>query len=907
MRPIRLTMSAFGSYAKETTIDFTRIKNGLFLIAGDTGAGKTTIFDAICFALFDQTSGGKREAADMRSQYAEPDTPTFVEFTFAYGEDVYHIKRNPRYERASKRKDKDGNVKTTVEQPSVELTMPDGQLFRGKVKETNEKLVEILGVDADQFTQISMLAQGEFMKLLQAPSNKRKEIFGRIFNTRIYWQLQEELKKKAKQSYTEVEDNRKYIEQELKNIKGQTEPFLFQETATEELLETIKTLVQEGKQQEKEAKDAVKQKEKLLEERNARLSAGMEINRAFKQLHLAYEEQKQLSEEEEQQKENEKVLAWAQKAALVSVEEEKLTTMSLSLEAVQKKQKAVSEELSLTKEQETELETQKEKALQRQKEEEPKLLEVLIRSKDTIPLYEQASIGRKTLQEQEKQVAILAKKVEEEEKSKTEKQEALLLLHQKVTESLTDYQKANDTFIAEQAGILASKLEENMPCPVCGSLTHPKKAELSHEAISEAEVNRKKQEWMTFEEKEKQLTRMLQSIQAEIEEHTRKLQEARVSFEQEKQEQKSREEKLLFPTKEAAEKEIADLEKKREELQIKSAKAEKEWLSAKEKMKMLAGEEKSLAEQEKQAKEEYEKVQKIFVQVKEKQGFLSEEAYQSAKRNPKQIEALTKMQQEFHDRKLRNEEARKQLEKQTKNREEIDVVSLNAEIKALETEKKTCDAQYKDCYSQNRRNEEALQTISALLSKRSALVQNFMLYSNLDKTANGNLAGTAKMDFQTYMQRQYLEKMIQEANRRLVKMTSNQFILQCRDLDRLGTQGAVGLDLDVYSLVNDKTRDVKTLSGGESFMAALAMALGMADVMQNAAGKIKLDTMFVDEGFGSLDDEARREAMHILTELAGDRRLVGIISHVSELKEQIDQKLMVEKTDRGSVAYWSEN
>lgn len=180
------------------------------------------------------------------------------------------------------------------------------------------------------------------------------------------------------------------------------------------------------------------------------------------------------------------------------------------------------------------------------------------------------------------------------------------------------------------------------------------------------------------------------------------------------------------------------------------------------------------------------------------------------------------------------------------------------------------------------------------------------LYSNLDKTANGNLSGSAKLDFQTYIQRKYFETIVREANKRLVKMSGNQFILQCRSLDKLGSQGAVGLDLDVYSLVNDKTRDVKTLSGGESFMAALSMALGMADVIQNTAGKVRMDTMFVDEGFGSLDDESREEAIKILNELAGDRRLVGIISHVTELKEQIDRKLVVAKDEKGSKVYWAE-
>ena len=173
MKPIKLVMSAFGSYAGEATVDFGMDAHGIFLITGDTGAGKTTIFDAICYALYDRTSGGAREGSDMRSQYASPDVATFVEFTFSYGGQIYRIHRNPKYTRISKRRDKDGNYKETTEQPGVELILPDGSAFVGKLRETNDKIIEIIGLDADQFTQIAMIAQGEFMRLLQAPSNKR--------------------------------------------------------------------------------------------------------------------------------------------------------------------------------------------------------------------------------------------------------------------------------------------------------------------------------------------------------------------------------------------------------------------------------------------------------------------------------------------------------------------------------------------------------------------------------------------------------------------------------------------------------------------------------------------------------------------------------------------------------------
>ena len=203
------------------------------------------------------------------------------------------------------------------------------------------------------------------------------------------------------------------------------------------------------------------------------------------------------------------------------------------------------------------------------------------------------------------------------------------------------------------------------------------------------------------------------------------------------------------------------------------------------------------------------------------------------------------------------------------------------------------------------KNTSAFEQIKQLFIRRRELIQQYEIISKLDKTANGNVAGAVKMDFQTFIQRQYFKKIILEANKRLLRMTNQQFILKCKDIEDIGTQGAAGLDLNVYSLVTDSVRDVKTLSGGESFMAALAMALGMSDIISASVGKIQMETMFVDEGFGSLDEESRNQAITILQELAGNNRLIGIISHVSELKEQIENKLIVRKTDKGSAISWS--
>ena len=223
MRPRRLKMSAFGSYAGETEIDFTRVRQGVFLITGDTGAGKTTIFDGITYALYGQTSGGRRDGAMMRSQYAPVGTKTFVELEFENRGEIYRIIRNPEYERESKRKNKEGEYTLTKEKAGVALYLPDGSLYRGNKQETNGKVVEILGVDVRQFTQIAMIAQGDFLKLLLAKSDERKEIFSRIFDTKIFWSVQEELRSRAKQLYGDLEDNKKACLREMGELKGDSD------------------------------------------------------------------------------------------------------------------------------------------------------------------------------------------------------------------------------------------------------------------------------------------------------------------------------------------------------------------------------------------------------------------------------------------------------------------------------------------------------------------------------------------------------------------------------------------------------------------------------------------------------------------------------------------------------------
>ena len=911
MKPQKLIMSAFGSYAEEVVIDFSKNNHGIFLITGDTGAGKTTIFDAICYALYDRTSGGARESSDMRSQYAGAETPTFVEYTFTYGADTYVIKRNPKYSRLSKRKDKNGDYKETVEQPGVELTMPGGRVFPGKLKETNEKIMEIIGLDAEQFTQIAMIAQGEFMKLLQASSNKRKEIFAKIFDTKIYWQLQDELRKKTKSIYGELEDNRKYCEQELGSIRPfpgmqeEMEAFSFQEHDLEELLERLYALLTAGKANESEQKVRLEEGQQQIEAKNNALIEARQINALWEQLEQAVIEQKKLEAVKGEMQVKEKQLEMAKKATIVKLEEEKYQAVKKASQESEKRLRSYQDMLLELVSSIKILEEKKENAQRLRQEKEPEYQQQMLRIEESLPFYEQAQELEKQHKKLEWELVAMETAVTEKQEQLGRTQQELLQKHERAGQALNNYQQANDAFIKEQAGIMAAALQENMPCPVCGSTSHPNKAKLSDSAVTQQQVNEAKKIWQKEEEEEhlcsEKVTRLRDELETMKQEHLAK----NGSVESIKAQYEQLQKKLTFATKQEAEKTAQDLKRNLQKLQNQAKQAEEEWQRTSQEKAAVSGKIGVEAEQKKRFVQEEAELSEMFKRTLGEQGFVDIEAYQNALCSEEQKKVLEQEKATYYEKCVRNEEKVKQLELQTKNQEQRDTQLLSEELFLLQQERKQLEEGSKELYGINQRNEEAYQKLKKAFARREQLKQQYQLYSGLDKTANGNLSGTAKLDFQTFIQRRFFEMIIREANKRLIKMTSNQFILQCRSLDKLSSQGAVGLDLDVYSLINDRTRDVKTLSGGESFMAALAMALGMSDVIQNTAGRVKIETMFVDEGFGSLDDEARGEAIKILQELAGNQRLVGIISHVTELKEQIDCKLVVTKDEQGSKVAWS--
>jgi len=1048
MKPIYIKMCAFGSYAGEEVIDFTGINGGIFLITGDTGAGKTTIFDAITYALYDQTSGGKRDGVMMRSQYAKDDVRTYVEFKFQYRGETYIINRSPRQNRISRRKNKDGEYTVTTEQATVTLIMPDGQPFKGNIKETNQKIIEIIGLDANQFTQIAMIAQGDFLKLLHASSKERKEIFGKIFNTRLYWLIEEELKRRANAVYITLEDNKKAIVRELEdvqciegsNLAGQWEEMgRFSESDPEKQLNLIKEIINEAREKEGNINKSIHANRDELEYVNSKIGQARDINKLFEDLEAELKKKEELdlrSDEMELVKKRieagKKALQAEPKETLYLNKKRELAQCSQRIEDIKRwidENKDLLERLKKDKEDKEE-EYDKLSPVLVSKinnindllpkyELFDKINDELIKLKDSITRTEKERIRiNESIDKARESKENLAK---EQEKLKNLADQYTQLLHK--TEVLSerkdaiqglidliksmkiysaDYYKAvkeyedadrayelkrkkydelYHRFIEGQAGRLAAELKEGEPCPVCGSTAHPKKAAATGPTVDESTLDeaknlmdealslrQNKYEAMQKARREYEnrrnlaehegkklidasfdpcsaadadLEAMLKKCREELDMATmdmnrakeagsmyldnqnriKALEEALEAYNREKEETEkahselaisrtraetamaSLKEALVYESKNKALEELAAARDRLKEMEEARSNAVKAYQAMAEKFIKEQGNLQSEEKSHERLSEEVKAAEDAFYRELERQGFAGESEYHSALIGQEKIEELSASLQSYREAIIDNKARLDNLTAQTKGKSKIRTAELESRQAMLTEIINKLDMENKTVYGIRARNEEIYARLKILVNEREKAKENYSIISRLSDTANGKLS-KKHINFQTFIQRKYFDMILREANKRLYTMTGGQFLLKCRELEDLSGQGEVGLDLDVYSLINDQVRDVKTLSGGESFMAALSMALGMSDIIQNTAGRIHIDTMFIDEGFGSLSDDARMQAIKILNDLSGGKRLVGIISHVTELKAQIETKLVVTKDEKGSRARW---
>ena len=930
MKPLKLTMSAFGSYAGKNVIDFTGQQQGIFLITGDTGAGKTTIFDAITYALYNQTSGGERNGNMMRSQYAQPETETYVELEFLYRGQTYRVRRNPDYKITKTLKN--GKIREQKVPHSVELTLPDGTVFPEKKNATDAKIIEILGLTADQFSQIVMIAQGDFLKLLYTKSDERKMIFSKLFRTDIYWKIQENLRRKSMEMDERIQENDRAFEQEKSRIMPLPES---EELPLDELVERLRERL----------KDALKEqnfRRANVEELNKKITKYEEINKLFVSLEKIRQNGKELEARQVESKERRQQIENARKADKVLVAEQQNLRQQQAVE--QSVQAIAKMEETLTNNQEMfeTLKTQLQEVEAEQKREAADIQKKMLALEQSFPSYEALQNARSEEQQAKKVWEDLGK-TSEESFHKKEAGIAALKEQQKQQEQVVEQTKKNweqtslsasesakhyehmyEAFLKEQAGILAENLSAGCPCPVCGSTVHPDPAKLSDHAVTELEVEQAKKTraaaeekrdlaYAAFEAEKTEKQKLAQAVEKEeadfvlaqtiVKQQRKEAEQNYVSLQKIAEQIR---EKLVYPSLAEAKKQYAAMQKALEAAEQEIAKKRQKVSELAEAMNTLKGQKLAEEENQKTAKKLAVKTEKEYAKLLEKSGFVSEETYHLAILPERSRSKLEREEKEYESQCLRQQSEQKLLEKQVSGKTYTDTTELNEQLKAEKQALKEAEKTYMELHTAYENDRSVLQNCAVYLEKGKKLESEDQVIKSLSKTANGRLSGSAKIDFETYIQRQYFKQIIHEANKRLLTMSNHQFILKLKEEANTGRKTNEGLDFSVYSLVTDSERDVKTLSGGESFLAALAMALGLSDIVERSAGAIHPDMMFIDEGFGSLDAQSRQQAIEVLAELAGDSRMVGIISHVTELKEQIDRQLVVSRTDKGSRAVWTE-
>lgn len=924
MKPVTLVMSDFGSYMGRHEIDFSGLENGIFLISGNTGAGKTSIFDAVTYALYGRTSGGRRSGDMMVSHYSD-ETDSYVEFEFkirGINGGIYKIRRTPKQMRRSKRKNRNGEYSLMEIPASVSLYMPDGSEYAGKKNETDRKIAEIVGLDAEQFSQTAMLAQGDFMELLQADSASRKRIFQKIFNTGIYGKIEEELKKKSNMLYRECENKEDICIHEMKGVK------VFPESPVYDTWENLKkssentkgfldvngenmlSLLQNIKD---EYDEAIKNVESKLSELLNKLEELKERDRFYEKIKNLTAEKRVLEKDIEVQRKSlkDEIANYdAVRNEKAEFEKERNKELPVLNKRIHDMEEALKKYQELK-----EFQKKYREALNKYKSLELAVnYKMLLEKQDIIKGEKDEYISL------ENELKKILKLKDNTEKLKKNSEDALI----KFKDLYHEYQEYNSRLLMEQAGILAGNLEEGKPCPVCGSVHHPQPAKTPEYEICEELVKEKQRLSSEAEknkdEKKEKFIEANGRLEADKKVFSDKFE--RITGRNIENEDIDNPGDIILKIISDRKQELLKSEKEKEnEIRIILSSAKKEYGAYNMEIITKKKELSELTEDISKYKKDYDI---LSYKVDELKKSLPSDSYESALNEYDEIkrkadnfermmnsltERLNSSDKKISEYKGRISEGEKQLKRYDAESEKLIsgyryMYGVNMDFSFLDKEKKKLEDEKLMLYTYRNTNEKAFFNISENLNLYKGLRGKFEIVNRLYNTAGGRLSGSKKLDFETYIQRRYFKRVVDMANRRLMAMTEGQFILKCRDIERLSNKGESGLDLDVYSFITDREREVSTLSGGESFMAALAMALGMTDIVRNTTGRINIDTMFIDEGFGSLDDEARNQAVRILNSLAGDSRLIGIISHVSELKEQIERKLIVRKSDKGSFAEW---
>lgn len=956
MRPLQITLQAFGSYADLTVIDFTKTTENLFLISGNTGAGKTTIFDALVFALYGEASScqNHKEGLILQSQFRPQDgkdlKETFVSLTFEENRQHYTVRRVPRQERAKKR-----GKGVTLINASVTLTLPDGSIY--PLKETDAKLRELIGLTKEQFMQIAMIAQGEFMELLRAKSDDKKKIFRKLFHTELYDEIVREVDRRRADCNQNITDMKTQFQTvisrlclppdreeigDLQEWKQEIEDGLF--LHSEEFLTALQAW---NLSLEQEVQTLTQNQAKAQQERDAcrdAVQAAARLSDLFSHLEENEKERALLKQEEEQrleaglppfeEEERQANIQWEQEAenyhrlrervekALALFQQKEDAQKKCSL--LEQKQKAACLTLSNIQEEKNSLQGREEK------------------TSSELQLLERASIDLAEFQKQlqrSRELSLQEQNLQLEKKNLLQAESALKEAQETYRRITLSYQQARQTseqlrslFLDAQAGLLAASLRDGSPCPVCGSKTHPHPFTLSAQTPLPTEAELK-----SAEEKTEDLRSKQEEASAAAEAATATKNERQKTFFSSVQQ--------LFLKANTFCRELG--------VSFVAAPGPAETAEMENAIGMLlSASAKTVRERNEQLKERAKRAEELtsLLHLLREEGkqkdLLLEEARSKAAEMEKALSAanserlLLHASSDFESRSAAEAYLQQAGEKEQAARSRFENAQAGAKrhadaLLATKTKEQTllkeigdrkrpqtealqqalCAAEEKltiltECLQKQshelQENRYALQELSSGSEARRHTFSEYERLDRLYKQMSGNISGS-RMDLETYVQRLYLSKILSSANKRFQEMSGGQYAFRMIRIANAGEGRNKGLDLMVYSSVTGKEREIRTLSGGESFMAALSLALGMADQIQNTSSAVHLDMMFIDEGFGSLDDLARSKSIRVLKEMADSHRLIGIISHVTELKQEIGNQLLITKDEHGSHVKWRIN
>lgn len=875
MKPIQLVLSAFGPYVERTVIDFSALgEEGLFLIAGDTGAGKTTIFDAISFALYGEASGGKekRKSKSFHSDYVSDQTETYVELTFRHRGETWWIRRNLEYQRPAKKK-KDGMETTTRQAADAQMRNEDTGEEILRMDDVNRRVRELLGLTQDQFTQTVMIAQGDFLKILTASSDDRKKLFRDLFHTNLYVDLQSRLQEKNRA----CADEQKALEQVILSAEGKIDPEA--EFAEREILlsycgqiqhtDALCTLLARLIEQEKAAQEQARaQKKEAADQIGALIAAvteGERINRDFADWESKRARLAALTAGQGEIDAQRAALAAARRAQQLETDEALMRRTRRDMDA---QQAALSEAQAALE--------QAEKALP---EAETRMKEAESRSGEIHALLAQAK-------QMEDCLPVLGEVERLKAALDTQKRE-LQRLTEASSRAQAAYTAAQNSYYLSQAGLLARELKAGQPCPVCGSTAHPCPAQITPETVTRQALEQAAQRRETAEKAQSDAATRLAANRAALDEREDRLRALKIEADETRQ--------RLAARIDAAHQAAADRQR-----EIDAARSAYQTL---DKRKTAAQSAVDAAQKQLAALEKDLRVQtEAFEQKRAAHGFEDEASYRLAKRTNADIERLDREIRNYDEQKRTLAAQTHELEDKLSGRQRTDLTALqNRRAAALDRQAKAENAEkamVRKLTLHESAEREIRQANAAIQKKRGKWQIIQELYTCCAGIAAGN--PRAKLTFEAYVQQYYFRFVVAAANKRLTRLTDGMFTLRVmREAANRVSQS--GLDLEVLDRSTGQARDVSTLSGGESFLASLALALGLSDAVQSQSGQIRMDAMFIDEGFGSLDENALRSSIDVLLELADGKRLIGIISHVQELEERIDKQIVVTKTPNGST------